>query len=155
MTKVLVYLLFLCAASQSNAQSENVEKDVYVLLEQYAKALNEKDVKKAASFMSSDPFFKHISAGFITTKDEWIDIKSASWARMSNYSFRWIEKDIKALSASSAVATCNSSFTFRIKGGPWGPGTSIYTMTFEMVDKQWLITSIHESKTKNTNYYFY
>ena len=88
MTKVLVYLLFLCAASQSNAQSENVEKDVYVLLEQYAKAINEKDVRKAASFMSSDLFFKYISTGFITSKDEWIDIRSTSWARMSNYSFR-------------------------------------------------------------------
>lgn len=151
MTKLLVFLFFLSFTSKSDAQTEKVEKEVYVVLEQYAKALNEKDAQKASSCMSSDPFFKYISGGFVVTKEEWVILKSESWDRMSDYSFRWTEKHINVLSATSAVATCKSSYTYRIKGGPFGPGTSIFTMTFEKVDEHWYITSIHESATNSAN----
>jgi len=151
MTKILVSLFFLWFTSQSDAQTEKVEKDVFVLLEQYAKALNEKDAQKASSYMSSDPFFKYISSGFVVKKEEWVKLRSESWERMSDYSFRWTDKKINVLSATSAVATCKSSYTYRIKGGPWGSGTSVFTLTFEKVDEHWYITSIHESATISAN----
>lgn len=127
------------------SQDSKAVRDVSALLDQYALARNEMEAEKTASFLSSDPFFKYNYDGFSTTKKEWIKYQSEAWARMSNYSFRWKEKKIKILGKNSAVATCISSLTFRIKGGPWGPGTTVCTITLQKADDDWLITSFNES----------
>jgi hypothetical protein len=141
----ILVITFAISFYPSCSQNLKVQKNISVMLDQYALALNAKDAKRAASNFLSDSFFRYISDGFIVSKEDWINYKSESLNRMDYYSFRWTKKEIKLLSHKSAVATCESYSTYQIKGGPKGPLSSVYTLTFEKINHQWFITGIHES----------
>lgn len=149
----LLTLLFLTTLSStiSFGQQPKIDKEIFALLETYALALCEKNIEKAAAFMTSDPSFQYISRGFLTTKEEWSEYQSESWARMDRYSLKWTKKNLKVLSKKSAVAICHSSVSFSIKGGPFNLVMKIYTITFQNEKDGWKITSIHESEDSIEN----
>ncbi len=146
--KKTILLFFLFASTillPAYCQDSTLEKDIYVKLEQYSLALNSKDAQKAASFYLSDSFFKYISDGFVVSREDWIKYKTESFNRMDIYSFHWTEKEILPLGKNSAIAHCQSTSSFRIKGGPMGTTKSIFTFVFEKIEGSWIIVSIHES----------
>lgn len=140
---ILVFLVtaFIPLLSQDNS----TEKEVFLFLDKYADALSKKDAEQAASLFLSDPFFKYVSDGFVTTKEDWVKLLSESLERMDYYSFKWTEKEIKPISKNSFVAICKANRSFRIKGGPMGTTKLIFTITLEQIKDKWFITSIHES----------
>lgn len=134
-------------------QDSALERDIYVKLEQYSLALNSKDAQKAASFYLSDSFFKYISDGFVVFREDWIKYKTESFNRMDTYSFHWTEKEILPLGKNSAIANCQSTSSFRVKGGPMGNTKSIFTIVFEKIEGSWIIVSIHESAVNEDQVY--